>query len=244
MRALLLCGIWAAALLIAAATARQARAFEPTGAYRQRTIKGFTVLISPAAAGHKEELENALKQLEAQLGRITDAVPDGPLERLRKVRIWVEWDNPRGKTAEFHPSADWLKKNGYNPDKAGGVEIGNLIRFVEWSRNDQPWMILHELAHAYHFTVLGEDHKGVKDAYRHAMADKLYDAVEYVHGGKRRKAYATENEKEYFAELSEAYFGKNDFYPFTREDLAKHDPTGYRLMEKVWGTKESNQAGD
>ena len=61
-------------------------------------------------------------------------------------------------------------------------------------------MVLHELAHAYHFRVLGADHAGVKAAYKQAMERKLYDSVEFVHGGKR-KAYATTNAAEYFAEL-------------------------------------------
>ena len=47
--------------------------------------------------------------------------------------------------------------------------------------------------------------------------------------------YALTNAKEYFAELSEAYFGRNDFYPFTRKELEKHDPAGYRLMRETWG---------
>jgi hypothetical protein len=46
------------------------------------------------------------------------------------------------------------------------------------------------------------------------MNRHLYDKVRYIHGGEK-KAYATTDPKEYFAEISEAYFGKNDFYPFT-----------------------------
>ena len=62
----------------------------------------------------------------------------------------------------------------------------------------------------------------------------MYAAVAHVNGGKRR-AYALTNAQEYFAELSEAYFGKNDFYPFTRAELEKHDPVGYQLLRGVWG---------
>jgi hypothetical protein len=62
----------------------------------------------------------------------------------------------------------------------------------------------------------------------------LYARVRYVHGGEQ-KAYATTDPKEYFAETSEAYFGKNDFYPFTREELKRFDPVGFQLMEQVWG---------
>ena len=33
---------------------------------------------------------------------------------------------------------------------------------------------------------------------------------------------------EYFAEASEAYFGTNDFFPFVRIELRRHDPIGVR----------------
>ena len=42
------------------------------------------------------------------------------------------------------------------------------------------------------------------------------------------------NEMEYFAEMSEAWFGTNDYYPFDREDLKAHDTQAYNLMQEVW----------
>lgn len=50
----------------------------------------------------------------------------------------------------------------------------------------------------------------------------------------RKEAYALTNELEYFAELSEAYLGRNDFYPYVRKDLEKYDPKGYELMKNTW----------
>ena len=47
---------------------------------------------------------------------------------------------------------------------------------------------------------------------------------------------------QYFADLTEAYFGKNDFFPFNREDLKKYDPTGYQLMKTVWGQPRNGAA--
>lgn len=235
MRFLVTLILWLAVLALIAISARRAAAYERTEASRKRTSSGFTVLISPDADRHDRELEAALKELDAQLERVAKVVPEKALVELRKARLWIEWDNPRGATAEFHESEGWLRKNGYNPDKAGDVEIGNIVRFVKWSREDQPWMVFHELAHRYQSRTLGDDYAGVREAYRQAMDAKLYDAVAYVHGGKPRKAYAAGNDKEYFAELSEAYFGKNDYFPFTRDDLAKHDPGGFRLMQDAWG---------
>lgn len=221
-------------LLASAQVPASCHAFAPTSDYKERTIQGFTVRVNRSLAEHKREAADAFKELESQLRKIARVVPAGPLADLRKVRIWLEWnDKPEG-AAEFHPSEKWLTEHGYNPEKAGGVEISNARNFVDWSRRIQPWMVLHELAHSYHFRTLGDGYEGIEEAYRRAMDGKLYDSVEY-YDGTRQKAYAATNPKEYFAELSEAYFGRNDFYPFTRAQLERHDPAGARLMEQAWG---------
>ena len=48
------------------------------------------------------------------------------------------------------------------------------------------------------------------------------------------RAYAMNNVAEYFAELSEAYFGLNDYHPFTRGQLEAHDPEGLRAVAEAW----------
>jgi hypothetical protein len=222
-----------AVLTLLFAFAPSAGAFEPTKNYAKREIQGFTVLVHPEVEKHPDDAKAAFAELEAQLKKVTEVVPEKALAAIKKTRIWVEWEVKKNGAMEAHHSAAWLKDNGYNPEKAGGVEINNLRNFVAWSKKTQPWMVLHELAHQYHFKVLGERHTGLHAAYKQAMERKLYDSVEFVHGGKR-KAYATTNVAEYFAELSEAYFGKNDFYPFTRAELEKHDPFGFALLKKVW----------
>ena len=67
-----------------------------------------------------------------------------------------------------------------------------------------------------------------------STARKIYDSVEY-RGREKKKAYAATSPAEYFAELSEAYFGMNDFAPSTRAELEKHDPVGFELMKKALG---------
>ena len=49
----------------------------------------------------------------------------------------------------YHPSKRWLTQNHFNPELAGCVELGNPKTFLSWTKA-QPWMVLHELAHAYH----------------------------------------------------------------------------------------------
>jgi hypothetical protein len=182
---------------------------------------------------HKGDAQEMLDELDSQLTKIVRVVPAKPLLALRPVRIWVEWGKREG-AAEFHPSSVWLRENGYNPEKSGCVELSNIRNFVQWSRAAQPWMVLHELSHAYHSLVLVQNYPDIEVVYKQAVAKKLYNSVPYILGGKRR-AYALTNAKEYFAELSETYFGKNDFYPFTRAQLKQYDLVGYQLTEKAWG---------
>ena len=69
--------------------------------------------------------------------------------------------------------------------------------------------------------------------YERAKASGKYERVER-HDGAVVKHYALTNPMEYFAELSESYFGVNDFFPFNREQLEAYDPKMFSLLERVW----------
>lgn len=224
-----------------AASLAQERAFDPQSAYREQSIHGFTVLLNPQVLAEARAAAEVRAELTRQFAEVTEVLPPSAVSALQKVRVWVEWSKRPDAGAEFHVSRRWLEQNGYNPAKAGGIEISNSLNFVSWSRAEQPCMVLHELAHAYHFLVLGESHPDITAAYRHAVEHRLYESVDYVGGGKRR-AYALVNEKEYFAELSEAYFGRNDYYPFTRADLQQHDPVGHALVQRLWGSAAKRES--
>jgi hypothetical protein len=211
-------------------------ALMPISTYKNYSIQGFTVLVNQELLQHQHQANQAREELNSQLQKIRVVMPAKPWQALQGVKIWMEWKRKSDGAAEFHVSTKWLQQHGYYPEKAGGIEISNANNFVKWSRTQQPWMILHELSHAYHFLFLGESDRGITDAYQQAVNLHLYESVDYV-SGKKMRAYALTNPTEYFAELSEAYFGKNDFYPFTRQQLAEYDPVGFQLMQQVW---ESN----
>ena len=59
---------------------------------------------------------------------------------------------------------------------------------------------------------------------------------------KMDKAYAITNPMEYFAESTEAMFTRNDFYPYNREELKKHDPAMFDVLVKLWGLNLSATA--
>jgi hypothetical protein len=53
--------------------------------------------------------------------------------------------------------------------------------------------------------------------------------------GRRTRHYALTDQKEFFAEMSEAYFGMNDFFPFNRAELQEAEPDLLELLRNIWG---------
>jgi hypothetical protein len=224
--------------LLGAAPPPRPPAYDPEDQYVARQVRGWAVKVNKRllVKEHERLREEALELLDDHLYRIGRVVPAAALRKLRQVPVWVELAHPRHPCMCYHVSPEWLRQHGMNPAKAGGVELANCRNFLSWT-HDQPWMVLHELAHAYHHQVLGFDHAGVRACYREAMRAKRYDSVLHIGGGKRRH-YACTNPQEYFAEMTEAYFGTNDFYPFVRAELKQVDPRMFALLEKVWGVGE------
>ncbi len=55
-----------------------------------------------------------------------------------------------------------------------------------------------------------------------------------VHG-RRHEHYALTNEKEFFAEMTESYFGSNDLYPFVAGELREAEPGVFSLLADIGG---------
>jgi hypothetical protein len=209
---------------------------EPTDRYETRPLEGWTILVNKRFLVDQPELaDRTLTLLRFQLYQVARRLPAKAVESLRTIRIWVEEDEPHHPCMAYHPSAEWLKSHGMNPDKARCVEIADARKFLAWTF-DQPWMVLHELAHGYHHQLLagGFGNQEVKATFDRAIEAGLYESVMRF-GGKEEKAYATADPMEYFAEGTEAYFGTNDFYPFVRPELKRHDPALFTLLGKLWG---------
>ena len=215
--------------------------YDPVSAYREERIEGWLVRVNLTLdkPQNQELRDQTLKLLAAHLYQITRVVPADAVAKLRKIPIWVEFAHPKHPCMCYHPSKEWLLANGMNPEKAGGVELANCKNFLSWTIA-QPWMVFHELAHAYHDKVLGFHHAGVKACFEEAKKAKLYESVLHINGNKNRH-YALTNEREYFAELSESYFGTNDFFPFVRSELKEVDPRMYDMLEDVWGVAKKKK---
>ncbi len=202
-----------------------------------KQVEGWTVAVDPQLLldANKETADKAFEALANHLQRIRYIVPADRLEKMQTLRIWIELDNAKLGNMQYHPDRGWLLANGHDPRLVKHVHIPqakDLFAASTWAKH--PYVVLHELAHAYHDQVLSFDNKEVIATYD-AMKEKgSYEEV-LLYTGRKVKHYGLTNHKEYFAESTEAYFGVNDFYPFVRAELKEHDPAMFTLLEKVWG---------
>ena len=211
--------------------------------YRDLTIAGFHVRIEKALEASDDMLaKRTLAAITFDLELFTERVPQDAADRLRKrTAIWISKGlAPRpglsGHGCCYHKSKDWIVGAGLGAEREHAVEVCTAADYGLW-RCEQPMMLLHELAHSLHDSLDAAGHDEVKAAYERAKASHAYEAVDYVLSSpdQKRRAYALTNEDEYFAEISEAYFGRNDFAPMTRSELRTADPSGLTLVEHIWG---------
>ena len=210
---------------------------KPWPEHVEKDLEGWTIHVDKRLLNEEKELgDEALRILGFKLLEITYRVPEESVEKLRKVPIWLDFDHELN-SMQYHPSKGWLTGHGHDPRMEKSVHIpraASLPRVVRVHK--QPWVILHELAHAFHDCELGFDHPEIKQTYDKAKASGKYEKS-LLFTGSTVKHYGLTNEKEYFAESTESFFGVNDFYPFVRAELAEHDPEMHKLMKKIWGVK-------
>lgn len=206
-----------------------------------RDIAGWSVHIRRELLTQDAAITaRALELLKSQLDEIVRVVPAAAVAELQKVPLWVSPEYPKvTPRAEYHPNEKWLREHGRDPVMAKGVEFTN-VRIFEAETRRMPNFALHELAHAYHDRVVagGFANEDVRAAYEKAKASGKYDRVERQDSeGRKRldRAYALTTPQEYLAETTEAFFSRNDFFPYTRGELKRHDPEMFEFLAKLWG---------
>ncbi len=227
-------------LLVATLCALSSSAAEspalPT-AHTTRNLEGWTVrvddrlLTGPSAALG----ERALKLLQARLVAITFVVPEPALTKLRAVTVQLDHDHGELRPMQYHPSRGWLKARGYSEALAKCVHIPSAEGFLApFDIHRMPWVVLHELAHAYHDQVLGFDEPRLVAAWKKFRDSGKYQSVLTSYGA-LREHYGLNNAKEFFAELTESYFGSNDFFPFVAGELKQTEPEIFALLAAIRG---------
>jgi hypothetical protein len=205
--------------------------------HTKRAIEGWTVHVDDRllAEPQKRLGDRALRLLSHRLCAVTLALPDDKRTRLQQVPIWLDLTHGALGSPQYHPSADWLKDHGYSQSLARCIHIPDAEYFAaEQFQREQPWGVMHELAHAYHDQVLGFEHESIHAAWQKFRMQPRYQSVLHMNG-KLRPHYALTDPKEFFAEMTEAYFGMNDFFPFNAAELQREDAETFALLAEIWG---------
>jgi hypothetical protein len=205
-----------------------------------RTVKkihGWTVRVDDRLLKAPNDMlgSRALELLEAKLNDIEYVVSSDRLKKLKSITIVMDLTHGRLRAMQYHPSASWLEDHGYSKELAKCVHICDAADFARARQvNEQPWVVLHELAHAYHDPVLGFEEPRIVKAYERFKQSGHGDRV-LLYDGTYTRHYALTDAKEFFAEFTEAYFGLNDFFPFNRAELKTTEPEIYALVGSIWG---------
>ena len=206
-------------------------------AHTTRNIEGWNVrvddrLLKGEAAAKGEQ---ALKLLTARLVAITVVVPEKSLAKLRAITIELDLNYGGLNAMQYHPDADWLKSEGYSEKLAKCVHIPDVDDFLSPSENHRmPWVVLHELAHGFHDQTIGFEDPRVLAVWKKFCDSGKYKSV-LTSKGAMREHYGLTDQKEFFAEMTEAYFGSNDFYPFVTGELKQAEPETFKVLEEIWG---------
>ena len=217
--------------------------------YATYTYEGFTYKFFKGVVG-TTDAKAAKAKIESDLKFINENLPEKALKVMKQNPIWLEENNDKSSSAAWcHVSAGSGTAFGGLAAKEFCVEITNYKNYVSWSNQNQPLMVLHELCHLYHSLALGGDsNQDIRKAYDNAKANvdiytngryrtKITDKV----GTPTSNVYAMNTMWEYFSEISEAYWGENDYAPFNYEELREKDPMGFQLMESIWGRRTDKE---
>jgi len=212
--------------------ARESTRFDPV----VRQIVGWTVDVDPQLLDgeHAELGTRALDMLANHFQRIAILVPEERLAQLRQIGVWIEYRHPTLGAMQYHPSRDWLQRHGHDPRLTKKIHITRAAELLDRGQMlKHPAVILHELAHGFHDQFLDFDESRIRAAYEKAKTSGTYEKV-LLYNGQRVRHYAMTDHKEYFAEGTEAFFYRNDFYPFVRAELQEHDPELHDLLVDIW----------
>lgn len=200
--------------------------------YSKIVIEGNQVYLSSDLTSKVKKSNATVDFLRSKLQAIYRNTPRKHHPFFKSIKIWIEDETQNVHRLVYYPSGKKVHGVGNDPRKARSIVIHNAESYLATAKN-QPWILLHEFSHAYFHQILKGKFMPVQNAYKNANQKGLYKKIS-KNDGTIVDSYALTDYREYFAELTESYFGENNFYPFTRLELKNYDPVGFRAIKKAW----------
>ncbi|MDP4198870.1 MAG: hypothetical protein Q8922_15325 [Bacteroidota bacterium] len=197
-----------------------------------KTIHGWKVYIDPSMRNHGSLLKSSDSILNFELGVIEQRIPAAAIGQLKEVPLWLSLNSHSGRILHlYHSMANWARKRpDLDPAMEGAIEI-QAPDYANMPHDSLP--LLKWLAYSYHQQALGLHNQTINDAFEHAKSSHVYDVQI-----NNQQHFPFRISHDYFAVLSEAYFGGPLSYaPFDKARLKQMDPQGYDMIETLWKLK-------
>jgi len=200
----------------------------------------FDIQYEAGMAADKKLTEASTRKLTATLQEIIAALPAHTRAEFRGTTYYLMW-GARSPFGGLKSGMRYVTRGSRNslhdPRWQGAIVIYSAENFTYldavWSKK----ALAHEMAHAWHLLHWKPKDPAIFGPWDTAVAHGLYRDVQDYKGQTIADAYARHNQLEYFAELSAAYFVGINYMPFDRKGLKAYDPTGYHMVETLWGVR-------
>ena len=124
----------------------------------EKNIEGWKIRVDPKLIAEEDLSKQVFTALANHLQRVKYIVPAERVKQLQQLPIWIDLENPVLKAMQYHPSRGWLLANNHDPRLVKHVHIPQARDLLKRSTlAKHPYVVLHELAHAYHDQVLSFD---------------------------------------------------------------------------------------
>jgi hypothetical protein len=215
----------------------------------------FTTASEVVIARHEDiTLGNANQlgydQLVKDIANLKERLPSSVWAQIKKDTLWIESNS---NTIAYHP------KSGSDARK-GNIRVGNLPKYLELVKKNQPELLAQNIGKLYVDKYVSTDIKTQIETHYNTIKTNKYKKVYYSDGIKlirssnlpltnRDQAVqfylhvpeASKDVLSYVGEITEAYLGENDYYPFDRKDLARYDPEALTFLQALWGVQASEE---
>jgi hypothetical protein len=230
---------------------RQDLKVRPISQFEIEKLPHATILWNPDFADDMRTRYRIRAALMFDLDIIDWQVPAETWRRLGEIRIVISpktegWAADRlpskGRGSGFHHTANWLRTNGFDAEREGVVEIYNATDFLT-NKPVFPMVLVHELTHRLQYLAEGADSAIVTKMIEvHKRAIDSGKGAQVAHilappGELKAAPWMKAPWREYIAERAEAFFGRDQYYPFTRDDLISYDREACDVVADLWATK-------
>ncbi|MEP3480267.1 MAG: hypothetical protein ABJZ55_13535 [Fuerstiella sp.] len=220
----------------------------PKRQFQAKLYRGRTYQVEASFVQANPRLvQQVVERLHRNISVVLKKFPDHSTKDLNTVRYFIMHGpdavgGGRPSGLAFIRSGQPERKQHLDPNWDNSVVIWSGKNYANLTDLWAQKSVAHELAHAYHLHRWPEKQPEILAAYDSAMKEGLYRDVRDIKGTVTKKAYATVNQLEYFAELSAMYFVGCNYEPVNRLQLKNYDPRGFQMIEQMWAVRRGSTA--